>query len=290
MQQAGSCSHRTCGAFDPGWCRAHTCCAGSSFRVPTSDRPGVWSGKPSGCEHHAIGDGRSWGRTLWAHPCLWFAVPSILQGCRHVKVANQGPGSSKWPWSVPFWRCPRLEGGLGVGTRIGSVLAVSMTLRHRSSHRLSEFVLSSASDGGGFRSSVSSKGCWGEGWGGAGRGGGVGKAAAGAGVGGMLALLRPPAWRGPLRLFGVPSGSVPGSGTLGGVGLRGSMWSRGPGWSVVGRTCAGGSVSGGRWGCGAIAWSGGGAVRGNVTGAACSPGGVSPWRLVVSPVMTSVGV
>ena len=79
---------------------------------------------------------------------------------------------------------------LGVGTRIGSVLAVSMTLRHRSSHRLSEFALSSASDGGGSRSSVSSKGCWEKGWGGAGRGGGVGKAAAGAGVGGLLTLLR----------------------------------------------------------------------------------------------------
>ena len=24
MQQAGSCSHRTCGAFDLGWCRVHT--------------------------------------------------------------------------------------------------------------------------------------------------------------------------------------------------------------------------------------------------------------------------
>ena len=28
-------------------------------------------------------------------------------------------------------------------------------------------------------------------------------------------------------------------------------------------------MSGGRWGCGAIAWSGGGAVRGNVTGWSC---------------------
>ena len=30
-------------------------------------------------------------------------------------------------------------------------------------------------------------------------------------------------------------------------------------------------MSGGRWGCGAIAWSGGGVVRGNVTGWSCVP-------------------
>ena len=298
-------------------------CAGSSFRVPASDRPGVWSGTKwlrTPCQVILVpGDGRSWVRTLWAHPCPCFPVPSILRGGRHVKVARQGPSSPK------ALVCSILEmskagsgssspSSLGVGTRIGSVLAVSMTLRHRSSHRLSEFVLSSASDGGGSRSSMSSKGCWGEGWEGAGRGGGesrrgcrgrghAGVVAASAGwgvrllprlllwpglslvltapvacVAGAVAALAPvactvalrwvsprlvpPAWRGPLRLVGVPSGSAPGSGTLGGVGLRGSMWSRGPGCGVGG-TCAGRSVSGGRWGCGAIAWSGGGAVRGN---------------------------
>ena len=147
-----------------------------------------------------------------------------------MKVARQGPGSSKWPWSVPFWRCPRLEAGhspnsLGVGTRIGSVLAVSMTLRHRSSHRLSEFVLGSASD------EVFSiiQGVLGGGLGGAGAGrvtapvARVAGAAALAPVACAVALrwvsprLVPPAWRGPLRLAGVPSGSAPGSGTLGGV-------------------------------------------------------------------------
>ena len=48
-----------------------------------------------------------------------------------------------------------------------------------------------------------------------------------------------------------------------------------------------GSVSGGRWGCGAIAWSGGGAVRGNVTGWSCVLAGwccvLAGWCVAVAP-------
>ena len=164
--------------------------------------------------------------------------------CSILEMSKAGSGSSS-------------PNPLGVGTRIGSVLAVSRTLRHRSSHRLSEFVLSSASDGGGSRSSMSSKGCWGEGWEGAGRGGGVGKAAGVrllprlllwpglslvltapvACVAGAVAVLAPaactvalrwvsprlvpPAWRGPLRLVGVPSGSAFAGLGCGGVSLGG---------------------------------------------------------------------
>ena len=66
--------------------------------------------------------------------------------CSILEMSKAGSGSNS-------------PNSLGVGTRIGSVLAVSMTLRQRSSHRLSEFVPGSASDGGGSRSSASSKGC-----------------------------------------------------------------------------------------------------------------------------------
>ena len=62
-----------------------------------------------------------------------------------------------------------------------------------------------------------------------------------------------------MRLVGVPSGRLPGSGAVGGVGVRSSLsWAQG---IVVGGTCAEGSVSGGKWGCGEISWNGGGGVR-----------------------------
>ena len=64
----------------------------------------------------------------------------------------------------------------------------------------------------------------------------------GRGEKGASPRLVPPAWRGPLRLVGVPSGIAGGSGALGGVGLRGSMWSRGPG---CGGVSLGGPVPGG---------------------------------------------
>ena len=70
--------------------------------------------------------------------------------CSTLEMSKAGSGSSS-------------PNSLGVGTRSGSVLAVSMTFLHRSSHRLSEVVvaLMSASDGGGSKSPVSSKGGWG---------------------------------------------------------------------------------------------------------------------------------
>ena len=156
--------------------------------------------------------------------------------CSILEMSKAGSGSNS-------------PNSLGVGTRIGSVLAVSMTLRRRRGLH-----------------SASSKGCWGEGWGGAG-GGGVGKcrgrghagvvAASDTVVAQLAAVARtvacpdcsscpccwccggasglccgsavgvptiPPAWGGPLRLAGVPSGSAPGCGGVswGGPALGGA--------------------------------------------------------------------
>ena len=97
--------------------------------------------------------------------------------CFIVEMSKAGSGSNS-------------PNSLGVGTRIGSVLAVSMTLRQRSSHRLSELVPGSASDGGGSGLQHHPRGAGGRGGEEQG-GGGVGKAAAGAGEGGVLALLWP---------------------------------------------------------------------------------------------------
>ena len=86
-----------------------------------------------------------------------------------------------------------------------------------------------------------------------------------------------------MRLVGVPCARKWNLERCGFAGLDVEPWSWVRG-SVVGRTCVGGNVSGGRWGCGAIAWSGGGQLE------LCARRGVSPWRLVVSPVMAGVGV
>ena len=76
--------------------------------------------------------------------------------------------------------------------------------------------------------------------------------------------LVPPAWRKCARKWNL--------GRCGFAGLDVEPWS----WVRGGPAP---SVSGGRWSCGAIAWSGGGVVRGNVTGWSCVPAG---WCVAVA--------
>ena len=126
MQQAGSGSRRTCGAPVGSD-------AGPGFRAPASDRPRMWSGETRSCEHHAlrlsskevVEAGFKWNGVGHVHGAQFPALGGL-----YAKVARQGP------WFVPFWRGPRLSSSpnsLGVGICSGSVLVVSMTLRHRSS-------------------------------------------------------------------------------------------------------------------------------------------------------------
>ena len=106
--------------------------AGPGFRAPASDRPRMWSGETRSCEHNALRLRR------------WCAVPStrrsVCKGCKAGSLVRS---------MVQGWERVQLPQICS-----GSVLVVSMTLRHRSSHWLS------GCDGlSGSWSSVPSKGC-----------------------------------------------------------------------------------------------------------------------------------